>query len=185
MAKLVVIESPFKGEMGRNITYVRACMKHSLLNGEAPFASHALYTLPGVLDDTIPEQRQMGMWAGFDWGACADITAVYVDFGISDGMETGIANARAAGRRVSYRCLPPAMMAAAGLGEAHQKYIRKEIAKLVGDGDSPDADTLQAIVELQKLLPDGGFQAYIDEPLTPLPRDEDDAVAAKALGMED
>jgi hypothetical protein len=70
--KFVVVESPFaphgdnkEVELARNIAYVRAAMADCFRRGEVPFASHALYTLPGVLDDTQPEQRKQGMKAGF------------------------------------------------------------------------------------------------------------------------
>lgn len=47
----VIIESPYAGNVEANATYLRRCLRDSLLRGEAPFASHAIYTLPGVLDD--------------------------------------------------------------------------------------------------------------------------------------
>jgi hypothetical protein len=72
-------------------------MADSLARGEAPFASHALYTLPGVLDDDVPEERRRGMEAGFAWGEAADQVAVYVDLGVSRGMLEGCERAAAAG----------------------------------------------------------------------------------------
>jgi hypothetical protein len=36
---LVIIESPFAGDIETNIKFARACMRDALLNGEAPFAS--------------------------------------------------------------------------------------------------------------------------------------------------
>lgn len=48
---LVIIESPYAGDVDRNLEYLRAAMRDCLKRGEAPFASHALYTQPGVLDD--------------------------------------------------------------------------------------------------------------------------------------
>mgnify|MGYP001545714982 CR=1 FL=1 len=104
--KLIVIESPFGGtaeEMARNTEYVRACLADSLRRGEAPFASHALYTLPGVLDDTVPAERVRGMFAGFAWGEHASMRVVYIDLGISGGMAQGIGRAEALGQRVEYR----------------------------------------------------------------------------------
>ena len=47
--KLVIIESPFMGDKDLNIAYARKCLKHSLLKGESPIASHLLY--PQVLND--------------------------------------------------------------------------------------------------------------------------------------
>jgi hypothetical protein len=103
--KLVVIESPYAGDIERNVRYARACMKHSLARGEAPFASHLLYTQPNVLRDADPQEREQGIKAGFVWGEKAELTAVYTDLGISKGMAAGIAEADRVGRRVEYRSL--------------------------------------------------------------------------------
>ena len=50
----VIIESPFAGDVDRNLRYARAAMRDCLLRGESPYASHLLYTQPGVLNDDIP-----------------------------------------------------------------------------------------------------------------------------------
>jgi hypothetical protein len=55
---LVVVESPYAGNIERNLRYLRACMADCLRRGEAPFASHGLYTQPGVLRDELPKDRQ-------------------------------------------------------------------------------------------------------------------------------
>jgi len=101
----VVIESPFSGDVNKNLRYLRACMGDSLKRGEAPFASHGLYTQPGVLDDEIPEERNHGIQAGFEIGKRLDITAVYTDLGITKGMEYGIKEALSCGRPIVYRKL--------------------------------------------------------------------------------
>jgi hypothetical protein len=102
---LVIIESPYAGDVERNLRYLRACLRDSLMRGEAPFASHALYTQPGVLDDGVPEERERGMVAGFEWGAVATCVAVYTDAGISMGMRRGIERAREAGQPVVARSI--------------------------------------------------------------------------------
>jgi len=102
----VAIESPFGGtteEMERNTRYVRACMADCLRRGEAPYASHALYTLPGVLDDTVPAERTLGMAAGFEWARHADARVVYTDLGITRGMAEGIDRALSMAQPVEYR----------------------------------------------------------------------------------
>lgn len=105
--RLVIVESPYKGktdkETERNIKYARRCLHDCLMRGEAPFASHLLYTQPGVLNDKIPEERKHGIEAGFAWRKAAETTAVYTDYGISEGMGYGIADAIAKGRLVEYR----------------------------------------------------------------------------------
>lgn len=106
MKRLVILESPFAGDVERNVAYARRAMRDCLLRGEAPFASHLLYTQPGVLDDDVPEERAMGIEAGLCWGtAAADATVVYADHGISRGMQMGIDRAKAEGRPVEWRSL--------------------------------------------------------------------------------
>lgn len=105
----VILESPFAGadleEREVNIDYGRAAMRDALLRGEAPIASHMLYTLPGVLDDDDPAQRRRGMNAGFAWLAVVDYAVVYTDRGISIGMQEGIARATTLGLDVRYRTI--------------------------------------------------------------------------------
>lgn len=105
--KLVILESPFAPTNGKtieeNIEYARACVRHSLSVGEAPIASHLLYTQPGILDDFIPEERAWGINAGLAWKQVAQGSVVYVDFGVSKGMEYGIQAAIEAGLPVEYR----------------------------------------------------------------------------------
>jgi hypothetical protein len=103
--KLVILESPYAGNIIGNVRYARAAVKDSLLRGEAPIASHLLYTQPNILDDDIPEERQMGIDAGLAWRTVSEGTVVYTDNGITKGMEYGIAKAKAAGKNVEYRSL--------------------------------------------------------------------------------
>ena len=104
---LVIIESPFPGLVDRNLRYLRAAMHDSLVShGEAPFASHALYTQPGVLDDRSPEERLLGIEAGLAWGERADYVVVYMDLGITPGMQIGINTAVKNGKRLIYRSVP-------------------------------------------------------------------------------
>lgn len=103
--KLVIIESPYAGDVERNVRYARACLADSLHRGEAPLASHLLYTQPGVLDDLKPEERKRGIDAGLSWGKAADLTAVYIDLGISAGMKAGIQAAQEVEREIEIRWL--------------------------------------------------------------------------------
>ena len=103
--RLVIIESPYAGDVEANVAYARACMLDALERGEAPFASHLLYTQPGVLRDELPAERERGIAAALAWYRVADAAAVYTDRGISRGMELGIATARATGKPVEFRSL--------------------------------------------------------------------------------
>lgn len=92
----VIIESPFHGktqeELAANIKYVReACRDAALLHQEVPFASHLFFTQ--FLDDTNPEERQLGINMGYDFWEKADKIIFYVDKGMSPGMKDALARA--------------------------------------------------------------------------------------------
>lgn len=105
----VIVESPYDGrdslEVSQNIHYARAAHRDCLDRGEAPFASHLLYTQSGVLRDSDPVERQQGISAGIEWGNAAEATVVYHDLGISAGMEQGIQQAQEALRPVEFRSI--------------------------------------------------------------------------------
>ena len=84
--RLVIIESPYAGEIDANVEYARAAMRDSLTRGESPLASHLLYTQPGILRDEIPEERTLGIDAGLAWRRVAEGAAFYTDRGWSRGM---------------------------------------------------------------------------------------------------
>ncbi len=87
----VIIESPYAGNVEKNRLYALACLRDSLSRGEAPFASHLLY--PQVLTKWTEKERLMGIAAGFAWYSVAELCAVYLDNGVTEGMIRGIAKA--------------------------------------------------------------------------------------------
>jgi hypothetical protein len=117
--KLVIIESPLSPGNGRTVEqheeYARDCLYDCLRRGEAPLASHLLYTQ--VLDDRDPHQRRQGIEAGLAWYNVLSVAqishrreikptcVVYVDHGISGGMLEGIARARELGCDIQMRRL--------------------------------------------------------------------------------
>lgn len=105
----MIVESPFAADSASgveaNIEYARRCVRDSLGRGEAPIASHLLYTQPGILDDDVPEERQLGIDAGLAWRAVAEASVVYTDRGISRGMGYGIKAAEKAGLPVEFRSI--------------------------------------------------------------------------------
>ena len=92
----VVIESPFAARpdwsVESNIDYARQCMRNSILRGEAPIASHLLYTQPGILDDNIPEERALGIECGLIWAQVGSFSVFYTDHGWSSGMLLALHN---------------------------------------------------------------------------------------------
>lgn len=121
---LVVIESPFAGHstwpwpftgLGKwinrqqNIRYARRAMADSLARGEAPIASHLLYTQRGILRDDVYDERMRGIQAGFLWARCAKRRIFYVDRGMSPGMVLARREAAAIGQTIEFRAIdrPP------------------------------------------------------------------------------
>jgi len=102
---IVVIESPFAGQVQRNIEYARAAMKDSLLRGESPFLSHLLYTQPGVLDDNNPEERSLGIKAGLNFHSVCERVVFYLDYGMSSGMVSAWESATKKGIKIEARYL--------------------------------------------------------------------------------
>lgn len=106
----VQLESPFAGSnptaRGLNQLYLRAALRDSLLRGEAPFASHAIYAQQFVLDDESPAERALGIEAGLAFLQHAEKVVVYVDRGISSGMTQGIERAQELGIEIEERSLP-------------------------------------------------------------------------------
>ena len=100
-----IIESPFSGNIEANIEYARQAVKDSVHRGEAPIASHLLFTQPGILNDHDPDERLLGCEAGWAWIKVADRMAVYMDFGISSGMKMAIHLAAQQNLRIDYRTI--------------------------------------------------------------------------------
>jgi len=90
----VIIESPYSSGtvisipavVERNIRYLRACLRDCVLHGESPYASHALLAQEGVLRDEIPDERSLGIKAGFAWRPGSFASLFYTDLGWSGGM---------------------------------------------------------------------------------------------------
>ena len=103
--KRVILESPYAGFVERNIKYARECLKDSLKRGEAPIASHLLYTQDGVLDDDIEEERVLGINAGLAWKEVTDLHVFYIDFGMSKGMKYAENYAKERNINMEYRTI--------------------------------------------------------------------------------
>ena len=97
--KLVAIESPYAATNPAMLTfhkaYLRACLRDSVLRGEAPYASHAY--LCDALDDRYSSERHMGLAVGAAWTSRADLRAFYIDLGMSNGMRLALAAYRSSG----------------------------------------------------------------------------------------
>ena len=105
----VIVESPYGNAdpqvVAENERYARACLHDCLIRGESPYASHLLLTQEGVLNDQDPDERELGMSAGWAWREVADVVVVYLDRGVSSGMQRAIKDAIAEGRMIERRWL--------------------------------------------------------------------------------
>lgn len=98
---LVVVESPYRGDVDRNIKYLKRAVSDCLERDEAPFASHLFYTQ--VLDDDSPEERYKGIFCGYSVAQYARKMCLYVDYGISEGMAEAIEFAQDKGIKIEVR----------------------------------------------------------------------------------
>lgn len=84
LSRIVIIESPFAGDMENNRQYAINACADSFRRGEMPFASHLLY--PQILNEMKKEERELGIQAGYKFWLLAKCIAFYIDRGWSPGM---------------------------------------------------------------------------------------------------
>lgn len=101
--RLVIIESPYAGNVETNLDYARQALHDSLIHGEAPLASHLLYTQ--VLNDKDEVERAAGIAAGLAWVRKADLHAFYTDRGWSKGMLIALTYSLTSGWKFEFRAL--------------------------------------------------------------------------------
>jgi hypothetical protein len=118
----VIIASPLAGDVEANTEYAQRAVADSLRRGEAPFAPHLLY--PAALEDTATD-RKLGMQAGLAAVRKADIFALYVDRGISQGMRAQLELARGLGIQIERRVLGELPIAVEPAAEVEPKAQRR------------------------------------------------------------
>lgn len=124
MKNIQIIESPFapkdktlkkesveyQKEVGENIEYAQFAANYLVKQGYPSFASHLYYTQPNILDDTIPEEREVGIQAGFNlldslWQTIEENEdevikelkcnpVFFIDYGVSGGMMAALRRAQ-------------------------------------------------------------------------------------------
>jgi hypothetical protein len=85
---VVIVESPFAGDVEVNKRYAIKACADCFARGEAPFASHLLY--PQILDDhakIAKTDRETGITSGYAFWPIARLIAFYIDRGWSPGMQ--------------------------------------------------------------------------------------------------
>lgn len=70
--KIVYIASPYAGDVEGNVEFAKAACRLAMEEGNIPVAAHLLY--PQMLDDTVPEQRELGIQMGLKLlEACSEL----------------------------------------------------------------------------------------------------------------
>jgi hypothetical protein len=82
--KLVILESPYAGEVNANVAYARRAANDCAQRLESVAASHLLFTQ--FMNDHDPVQRELGIKLGLAWRRVADYSVFYTDRGWSKGM---------------------------------------------------------------------------------------------------
>lgn len=101
----VLIESRYRGtpaEIEENKAFVHRVCRFASLNGYNPYASHIFFTQ--FLDDTIKEERDLGIRLGLEWADFVNEVWVCLREGqtMSEGMKFGIAAHLKAGRDIKF-----------------------------------------------------------------------------------
>lgn len=88
--KFVYICSPCRGRLEQNIRKANDYCWFAAQKGVVPFAPHTAFT--GFLDDTVLEQRQLGMKLGLEILKVCD--EIWVFGSLSEGMKIEVEMAR-------------------------------------------------------------------------------------------
>lgn len=90
-----------KEQIAAHIEYAKELTREALLYGHCAIAPHLYIT--DCLDDSDPEERQIGLETALEILARCDAVIVGQRFGISEGMAAEIAEAKKLGIPVFYR----------------------------------------------------------------------------------
>lgn len=102
--KLVYICSPYRATdaetLQRNIEYAKTLTRAALLRGECPVTTHIYMTQ--CLDESIGEERKIGLAAGTEILRRCDLVIVGMKYGVSEGMAAEIRCAEENGIFIEY-----------------------------------------------------------------------------------
>ncbi len=97
--KKIYIASPYAGDVELNIEMARQYCRYAAELGVMPLAPHLLFTQ--FLDDTVPEERELGCRMGSELLSCCDELWVFGPT-VSRGMAAEIAEAERLGIHTEY-----------------------------------------------------------------------------------
>lgn len=162
--RLVILESPLAGDIAANVRFAKQAVRDCLARGEAPLASHLLFVQPGVLQDGVAEERQIGMAAGWAWYSCPTATAVfYMNRGMSSGMLGALDVAGVQKTPIEFRYLDPVKAAADRIHDGRPLWKAAAFTP-PAKGTVADGQTgrLEASRNLRAPTPAAPFQASVE-----------------------
>ena len=108
--KCVLIVSPFMAEnpteakhMSR---YATRCVQDALNRHEAPISTNLFYY--DTLNIKVSIDRDIGLQSALSWVHCAELIAVYMDFGVTQAMQLIINTAKMKSKKFEFRSIAAA-----------------------------------------------------------------------------
>lgn len=95
MIKKIFVCSPYRGDVDRNINYVKNICRYIIFHGHAPFAPHLHYTR--FLNEDLEYERTAGILCGLEFLKCCDELWYFDKYGVTEGMKIEIEEARSLG----------------------------------------------------------------------------------------
>lgn len=96
----VYVASKYAGDVEKNVAAAVGYCKYVINQDMIPVASHLLY--PQMLDDSIPEERELGLMFGLSLLAICDEVWCFGDVSSSVGVQQEIVEAKKLGKKVRY-----------------------------------------------------------------------------------
>lgn len=96
----VYVASKYAGDVEKNVAAAVDYCKYVINQDMIPVASHLLY--PQMLDDSIPEERELGLMFGLSLLAICDEVWCFGDVSSSAGVQQEIVEAKKLGKKVRY-----------------------------------------------------------------------------------
>lgn len=96
----VYVASKYAGDVEKNVAAAVDYCKYVINQDMIPVASHLLY--PQMLDDSIPEERELGLMFGLSLLAICDEVWCFGDVSSSVGVQQEIVEAKKLGKKVRY-----------------------------------------------------------------------------------
>ena len=101
----VIVESPYGSDaadvVAANVAYANEACFDCLRRFEVPYASHLFFS--PFLNDNKPEERRLGIRAGYAMWTGAAKVVLYLDLGMSTGMNLALEHAKRIGMRYETR----------------------------------------------------------------------------------